>query len=303
MKIPNIVSIQKYSIHDGDGIRTTVFFKGCLLNCWWCHNPESQNFKPELMYNKEQCSGCFTCTKVCEHNHADIENNIVINDRLNCTLCGKCLDYCANNAREIVGKQYSVMDIVKEVEKDSMFYESSYGGITLSGGEVMTQDMEFIVSLLKKLKRKGYNVAIDTCGHAPKENYENVLPYVDTFLYDIKLMDNEKHKKYMGKGNELILKNLEYISSQGANIYIRIPVIGGVNDSDKEIEDIINYLKDNISVSQVNLLPYHDISSSKYERLDMIYKGKEFSIPSEERMEELRNMFIQKGFNNTKIGG
>lgn len=128
MKIPNIVSIQKYSIHDGDGIRTTVFFKGCLLNCWWCHNPESQNFKPELMYNKEKCSGCFTCTKVCEHNHADIENNIVTNDRLNCTLCGKCLDYCANNAREIVGKQYSVMDIVKEVEKDSMFYESSYGG-------------------------------------------------------------------------------------------------------------------------------------------------------------------------------
>lgn len=104
MKIPNIVSIQKYSIHDGDGIRTTVFFKGCLLNCWWCHNPESQNFKPELMYNKEKCSGCFTCAKVCEHNHVDIENNMVINDRVNCKLCGKCLDYCVNNAREIVGK-------------------------------------------------------------------------------------------------------------------------------------------------------------------------------------------------------
>lgn len=195
------------------------------------------------------------------------------------------------------------MDIIKEVEKDGMFYESSYGGITLSGGEVMAQDMEFIVNLLKKLKRKGYNIAIDTCGQAFQENYEKVLPYVDTFLYDIKLMDNEKHKKYMGKGNELILKNLEYISSQGANIYIRIPVIGGVNDSDKEIEDIINYLKENISVSQINLLPYHDIAASKYERLNMKYKGKEFTVPSKERMEKLKNMFIQKGFSNTKIGG
>ena len=303
MKIPNVVSIQKYSIHDGDGIRTTVFFKGCLLNCWWCHNPESQNYKTELMYNKDKCSACFACVKVCEHNHKDVENKIVKNDRENCTLCGKCLDYCVNNAREIVGKQYSVKDIMKEVEKDSIFYESSYGGVTLSGGEVMTQDMEYITSLLKKLKRKGYNIAIDTCGQAPIENYEKVLPYVDTFLYDIKLMDSDRHKKYMGKGNELILKNLEFISKEGADIYIRIPVIGGVNDNDRDIQDIITYLKNNINVKQVNLLPYHDIASSKYDRLDMNYKGETFTVPSIERMEELRNLFVKQGFNNTKIGG
>ena len=142
-------------------------------------------------------------------------------------------DHCVNNAREIVGKEYTISELIKEIEKDCMFYEESGGGVTLSGGEVMAQDMDYIEQLLKKLKRKGYNVAIDTCGYAPQENYERVLPYVDTFLYDIKTMDPEKHEKYMGKDNELILSNLRFISERGARIYIRIPVIGGVNDTEE----------------------------------------------------------------------
>ncbi|MEG0856294.1 MAG: glycyl-radical enzyme activating protein [Terrisporobacter sp.] len=303
MNIPNIVSIQRYSIHDGDGIRTTVFFKGCSLNCWWCHNPESQSFKKEVMYNREKCSSCFACTKVCDCNVADVENSKVNYNRSKCTQCEKCLDYCINNAREVVGKEYSVMELVKEIDKDSMFYESSFGGVTLSGGEVMLQDSDYMVELVKKLNKRGYNIAMDTCGYAPEINYEKVLPYVDTFLYDIKLIDNEKHKKYMGKGNELIFSNLEFINKNGANIYIRIPVIGGVNDSDKDIEEIIDYLKEKISVKQVNLLPYHDIASSKYDRLDLVYPGKDFTVPTKERMEELKDKFIKNGFNNTKIGG
>lgn len=163
--------------------------------------------------------------------------------------------------------------------------------------------MEYIEELLKKLKKKGYNIAIDTCGFAPSENFHIVLPYVDTFLYDIKLMDDEKHKKYMGQSNELIFTNLKYLSDNGARIYIRIPVIGGVNDSDEEMQAIISYLKENISVAQVNLLPYHDIASSKYQRLDVTYKGEEFTVPSKERMEELKEMFQKNGFTNTKIGG
>ena len=303
MKIPKIVNIQRYSIHDGDGIRTTVFFKGCALNCWWCHNPESQSFKKEVMCNREKCSGCFACTKVCEHNKPDYNKSIAYYDREKCELCETCLDYCINNAREVVGKEYTVSELIKEIEKDSMFYESSFGGVTLSGGEVMMQDIEYLVQLLKKLKKKGYNIAIDTCGYAPESNYEKVLPYIDTFLYDIKLMDNEKHKKYMGKGNELIFRNLEFLSNNGANIYIRIPIIGTVNDEDKDINEVINYLKEKISVKQVNLLPYHNIAASKYDRLDMIYLGKEFSIPSKERMEELKDRFIKNGFANTRIGG
>ncbi|MGL6106208.1 trans-4-hydroxy-L-proline dehydratase activase [Romboutsia sp.] len=302
MKNPNIVSIQRYSIHDGDGIRTTVFFKGCLLNCWWCHNPESQSFKKELMFNKEKCSNCLKCTQICENNTED-SNQTVKYHREKCKLCETCLDICINNAREIVGKEYSVLDLIKEVEKDSMFYESSYGGVTLSGGEVMVQDIEFLTTLVKRLKKKGYNIAIDTCGFAPQSNYESILPYVDTFLYDIKLMDSEKHIKYMGKDNELILSNLEYINKQGVNIYIRIPVIGGVNDNDEEIDKIINYLKANINVKQVNLLPYHDIAASKYERLDIEYKGRELYIPSKEKMECIKSKFITNGFNKVEIGG
>lgn len=303
MKTPNIINIQKFSVHDGDGIRTTIFFKGCYLNCWWCHNPESQNFAPQAMINQEKCSGCTACEQVCPEHAVCIKECKQYTDREKCQACGKCVDFCVKNAREIVGKEYTIQEVVKEVDKDYMFYEESFGGVTLSGGEVMVQDMEYIVALLKKLKRKGYHVTIDTCGYAPQENFEKVFPYVDTFLYDIKLVDDEKHKKYMGQSNEMIFTNLKYLSEQGARIYIRIPVIGGVNDSDKDIEAIIEYLKGNIAVAQVNLLPYHDIATSKYERLGLEYRGAEFTVPDNERMEELKYKFIQNGFSNTKIGG
>ena len=304
MRLPNVINIQRFSIHDGDGIRTTVFFKGCYLNCWWCHNPESQNFAPEAMINPEKCTGCTACEHACPHHAIHMEDCKQCTDRGKCEACGKCVDFCVNNAREIVGKQYTVQELVKEVEKDYMFYEESYGGVTLSGGEAMAQDMEYMTELLKKLQRKGFNVAVDTCGYAPQENFEKVLPYVDTFLYDIKLMNDEKHKKYMGQSNKLILSNLKYISDHGARIYIRIPVIGGVNDNDQEMEAILSYLKkENIAVAQVNLLPYHDIASSKYDRLDENYKGKDFYVPSNEYMEALQAKFQQNGFQNTKIGG
>ena len=304
MRLPNVINIQRFSVHDGDGIRTTVFFKGCYLNCWWCHNPESQNFAPEAMINPEKCTGCTACEHACPHHAIHMEDCKQCTDRGKCEACGKCVDFCVNNAREIVGKQYTVQELVKEVEKDYMFYEESYGGVTLSGGEAMAQDMEYMTELLKKLQRKGFNVAVDTCGYAPQENFEKVLPYVDTFLYDIKLMDDEKHKKYMGQSNKLILSNLKYISDHGARIYIRIPVIGGVNDNEQEMEAILSYLKEeNIAVAQVNLLPYHDISSSKYDRLDENYKGKDFYVPSNEYMEALQAKFQQNGFQNTKIGG
>ena len=255
------------------------------------------------MINTEKCTGCHACEEVCPQKAVHVENCKQCTDRTKCKVCSTCLDYCVNNAREVVGKQYTIAELVKEADKDYMFYEESFGGVTLSGGEVMAQDMEYIEELLKKLKRKGYNIAIDTCGFAPSENFRIVLPYADTFLYDIKLMDDEKHKKYMGQSNELIFTNLKYLSDNGARIYIRIPVIGGVNDSDEEIQAIISYLKENISVAQVNLLPYHDIASSKYQRLDVTYKGEEFTVPSKERMEELKEMFQKNGFTNTKIGG
>lgn len=303
MRIPNVINIQRFSVHDGDGIRTTIFFKGCYLNCWWCHNPESQSFAAQSMINPEKCTGCGACEKVCPEHAIHIEECGECTDRELCTACGTCVDYCVNNAREIVGKQYTIQELIKEVEKDYMFYEESFGGVTLSGGEVMAQDMDYIEELLKRLKRKGYHVTVDTCGYAPQKNFERILRYVDTFLYDLKLMDSEKHEKYIGKGNELILSNLEYLNRHGAKIYIRIPVIGGVNDSDEDMEAIIQYLQEGFSISQVNLLPYHDIARSKYERLNLEYKGGDFTVPDKERMEEIKEMFRKSGFQNTKIGG
>jgi len=303
LELPNIINVQKYSIHDGDGIRTTFFFKGCLLSCRWCHNPESQNFNKQLMFYREKCTGCSACVAVCPHKSISIRDGVALTDRSKCTCCGVCTEYCVNNAREVAGEQYTVNQLVLLAEKDKMFYETSHGGITLSGGEVMMQNSDFICELLNKLKRKGYNIAIDTCGYAPYSNFEKILPYVDTFLYDIKLMDSKRHELYMGRDNVLILDNLKKISDAGACINIRIPVIEGVNSNDEDMEAIISYLKDNINVYKVNLLPYHNTGKDKYERLNMKYLGEDFKKPSDQRMNAFVEKFKSAGFHNINIGG
>lgn len=218
-------------------------------------------------------------------------------------MCETCLDYCINEAREIVGKQYPIEELLKEIDKDKMFYEESGGGVTLSGGEIMTQDIGYLVELLKKIKKRGYHITIDTCGYAPQKNYETLIDYVDTFLYDIKTMDNEVHKKYMGKGNELILSNLKYLSECGKNIYIRIPLIGGVNSSEESIKDIVKFLKDSVQVKKINLLPYHKAGTNKYEKLDLSYLGEDFVTPSQEELEKYLDIFRKNGFSDVKIGG
>lgn len=304
MKIPYVINIQKYSVHDGDGIRTTIFFKGCMLNCWWCHNPESQRYTPEVMFDRDKCTGCSLCAKACTHDAISISNQgKAVTDTSKCVLCGDCLEYCPQNNRNIVGKQYTVKELVKIVQRDERFYEDSNGGVTLSGGEIMSQDMDYILELLRELKDRDYNVAIDTCGYAPLENYKRVLPYVDTFLYDIKTLDDEKHKKYMGQSNEKILENLKFLADNHANINIRIPVVEPVNSDEKSMMDIIEYLKKEIGIVKVNLLPYHNTGSSKYEKLGREYPAKDLKTPTNEQMEKLKNMFIQNGFNNVKIGG
>lgn len=299
-----ITSIQKYSIHDGDGIRTTVFFKGCLLKCLWCHNPETQCFKSQLLCDSERCAGCGSCAVVCPQNAVREEAGKMVTDRKLCTGCGTCVDSCNLNLREVAGKEYTVSELVKELKKDEMFYEESGGGVTLSGGEVMMADMDYVEELVKRLDRMGISVAIDTCGQAPYENFERLLPYTDTFLYDIKTMDNEIHKKYMGMGNEQILENLERISSKGARIYIRIPVIREVNGTKEDMEEIIRYLREKqIRVANINLLPYHNTGSGKYEKLGLTYGGTRLHAPSGEEMEQFVTLFKQSGFQNVKIGG
>lgn len=301
---PLVTNIQKYSIHDGDGIRTSVFFKGCPLKCVWCHNPEMQAFQKQVLTNREKCTGCGFCVKGCPNGAIRMEDGKAVTDRSLCGGCGACTDYCLRNIREVAGQEYEVRDLVKELKKDQMFYEQSGGGITLSGGEVMCMDMEYIEKLVKALDDQGITVMIDTCGYAPYDNFRRILPYVNTFLYDIKAIDSEVHKKYMGVGNELILENLEKLSADQGRIYIRIPVIREVNGDEESMQAVIDWLKaHDIHVAQVNLLPYHNTGSSKYSRLETEYEGVGFTAPDSEEMQHFVEMFQKAGFHNTKIGG
>ena len=299
-----VINIQKYSLHDGDGIRTTIFFKGCPLNCKWCHNPESQNFDCELLFDAEKCVGCGYCAGACANKAICIsEDGVAKTDRSKCELCETCLDYCVQNCREIAGKEYTVAELVKEALKDRMFYEQSGGGVTLSGGEVMMQNIDQLEDLCRRLHQEGIHLAIDTCGFAPTENYQRILPYVDVFLYDIKALDEEVHQAYTGQSNKLILENLEFLAKNRANINIRIPVIDPVNANEEFMKDVISYLKEKVGIGKVNLLPYHNTGSSKYAKMELVYPSEEFRVPSEEQMESFKQLFMDNGFSQVKIGG
>ena len=299
-----ITNVQKFSIHDGDGIRTSVFFKGCPLKCEWCHNPETQRFEKEMQCDKEKCVGCGTCAKVCPNGAISMENGKPEMKKDACTFCGKCVNFCPIGIREIIGREYSVKELIKELMKDQMFYEESGCGVTLSGGEVMAMDIDYILAIAKELKRQDVTLTIDTCGYVPYEKFQAILPYVHTFLYDVKVMDPKLHKKYIGVDNQLILDNLIRLAADGARIYIRIPTIKEVNGNEKNMKETIAFLKEHdIHPAQINLLPYHDTGSGKYSKLDMEYKGTDLHAPEKEEMESFVRLFVESGFQNTKIGG
>ena len=304
MKTAVVTNIQRYSTHDGDGVRTTIFFKGCPLSCRWCHNPESQDFRKELFFYENKCKNCGGCIPRCPSNANVMEEGKLCFDRTKCTGCGNCSDWCIYEARELAGKDYTVEQLVKEAKKDRMFYEQSGGGVTLSGGEVMSQDIDFLEPLCRALHREGLSVFIDTCGFAPYEKYEKILPYVDTFLYDIKAMDSAVHKEWTGVDNVLILENLKKLSAAGANIYIRIPTIGGVNADECFMQQVVAFLKENnIHPAQVNLLPYHNFGRNKYASLAKDYDNDAMQVPPNEQMEQFKELFINNGFAKTNIGG
>lgn len=302
---PYIFNIQKFSTHDGDGVRTTIFFKGCPLRCMWCHNPESQHYYKELIFHQHKCTICGRCVAKCKQGANSIVDGKIVFDRSKCTACGVCTDWCITEARELAGKEYTVDALVKEAMKDKIFYEQSGGGVTLSGGEVMaSQHMDYVEEVCRKLHENGVSIFIDTSGYTDYKNLKRILPYVDVFLYDIKVMDPEDHKKYIGVDNSLILENLKKLSDEGAGLYIRLPIIQQVNATDEHIESVIHFLKENnIHARQVNLLPYHDIGKGKYASLDMEYHDDEMSVPVSELMEHFKSMFEEQGFNKVNIGG
>ena len=271
-----IFDITRSSFVDGPGIRTTVFFKGCNLRCAWCHNPESQSPKPQMMFYQNKCTGCGKCKEKCP------------NDPEPCELCGKCTLYCPRDAREICGRESTVNELLREILKDKAFYESSGGGVTFSGGECMLQ-IDFLEEILKECKKGGIHTAVDTAGHVPFEYFERILPYTDLFLYDVKCFDSDKHREYTGVGNERILENLKGLLTTDTPVWVRIPIIPTVNDSLEELQSIKAFLASCTFPEKIELLPYHAMGEHKYAAL-----GKEahsFSAPGEEQMRRLKRIF------------
>lgn len=289
-----ITDIQRFSIHDGQGTRTTVFFKGCPLCCKWCHNPETQDYDRQIYYYRDRCTGCGLCREVCEYNAIDDTNN--------CALCGKCISACNYNARRICGEEIDVDNLVCELMKDEMFYETSGGGVTLSGGEVLSSDIDYLTLLISKLYKNGISVNIDTCGYVSFDRFEKVLPYTDVFLYDIKLVDADLHRQYTGLDNGLIIDNLIRLNGKKARIWIRLPIIGGVNNNTRHINSVGRLLIDNnINYERISLLPYHKAGSGKYEQIGSKYSGDDFYTPDENELNEYKRLLMDMGLKNIFI--
>lgn len=225
-------------------------------------------------------------------------------DRTDCDVCGNCEDVCLGSARELCGKNYSIDELVKKAARDKLFYEQSGGGVTLSGGEVMVQDMDYIEELCRRLHEQGIRIFIDTSGHCPYENFKRILPFTDIFLYDIKAMNPELHKKFIGVDNALILENLKRLSDDGAGIYIRIPVVGGVNANDVFFDSLIDFLKQNhIYVREISLLPYHDFGKGKYANLGRVYQEDLMWAPNPEEIGHYKVLLEEAGYERVVIGG
>lgn len=259
-----ISDIKRFAVHDGDGIRTTVFFKGCPLRCRWCHNPEGIDHRPQLSYIAKKCIGCGACAAICSNGAHEIFPEGHGFHRERCVNCGACVAGCMGQALKLYGREISLEQLMPRLLEDRAFYESSGGGVTLSGGEPLVQ-ANFCRELLKRLKEEGIHTAVDTCGCVDQRAIEAVLPYTDQFLYDVKAVDEAVHIHCTGVSNRRILENLAYIDGCGTAIEIRIPYVPGMNDG--EIEGIGAFLKTLKMVSRVKVLPYHSFAGSKYEAL------------------------------------
>lgn len=296
-----VFDIKKYAIHDGPGIRTTVFFKGCPLECQWCHNPESWSAYAEHGFRKSRCVGCGQCVEICPEQAISIIDNRAVTEMNKCKLCGRCVDACMTRAREIIGREMSVGEVMAEVEQDVIFYDESGGGVTLSGGEPLMQP-EFLIGLLNQCQKRGINTAVDTSCYAESKIIEMVSEKANLFLCDIKHMDNEIHERFTGVGNNLILENIRLLSETGKEIIIRIPVIPGFNDEKANLEATGRFAASLRGVIRVDILPYNRGGKEKSARLTAQSKYMQVESPDEEQMNSIAKNLSKYGF-EVKIGG
>ena len=301
MRTGNIFDVKQYALHDGPGIRTTVFLKGCPLCCQWCHNPEGIVASSQILYRKNRCIGCGECLLACPEDALLLTPEGVITNSSLCKSEGACADVCPAKARELVGKTVSPEEIIEIVKKDLPFYSQSGGGVTFSGGEPLMQP-EFLFDCLKLCGQEGIHRAVDTSGYAEIKIIKQIARETDLFLFDLKFMDSEKHRHYTGVSNPLILANLKYLARSGSRVTIRFPLIPGVNDNDENIELMGMFLRILPEIETVHILPYHRYQENKYVHLNTAYMVKDIPLFTPDDLSRVKKRLENFGL-KVDIGG
>lgn len=296
-----ITNIQKFSIHDGPGIRTNIFFKGCQLECKWCANPETIKACPQLLYYKRKCVSCGTCVSSCPNKALELSDEGLIITNAKCNKCGICVKECPTGALELVGQLKTPDEVFEAVNQDKVFYQQSGGGVTFSGGEPFLHT-EFIEKVASRCNAEGYSVIAETCGHFDLEKVLKIIDLFDMLLFDIKMLDDGKHMEYCSKSNQIILKNFDVLINK-VKIVPRIPIIPSVNDTPHDIDLLCDFLKKyREKIPTVHILPYHDLGYSKYEALKKPYELSHIKAPSTEHMQQIKKKIADCGF-EVIIGG